>query len=66
MSRYGSVPGAFGGAHEEWLSRVLPQDRQSFMEAVASALEEWADYQVEYQVVWLPAVAVLGGRETVT
>lgn len=49
---FGLAPGRFGGTYEAFLGCVHPEDRQMVDRAVARAVEEKADYEIEFRVVW--------------
>lgn len=46
---FGLPPGAFAGDEQEFLEFVHPDDRAPLREAVAAAIHDHADYQVEFR-----------------
>ncbi len=51
QAMHGFAPGVFNGRYEQWLSSVHPEDREHTTRAVAAALENRSDYDVEYRTI---------------
>jgi PAS domain S-box-containing protein len=51
-SNFGLAPNSFDGTHQSFLRRVYPDDRQLVVQTLLSALEDGANYDLEYRVVW--------------
>src|SRR5919199_2331127 len=49
---YGLAPGTFEGTLQSFLKRLHPEDRQWVTQALGSALEEGADYNIEFRIIW--------------
>ncbi|HEY9614124.1 ATP-binding protein [Allocoleopsis sp.] len=49
---YGLAPGTFEGTLQSFLKRLHPEDRQWVSQALRSALEEGADYNIEFRIIW--------------
>ena len=48
---HGLKPGAFGGAFQDWLNTVHPEDRETVQKQVVASLQDEAPYDVEYRAV---------------
>jgi PAS domain S-box-containing protein len=63
---FGLEPGAFKGRYEDFLAVLHPDDRERVSKAVAGAVYEGAEYDVEFRVIWPDnSVHVLGARGSV-
>ncbi|NEQ20991.1 MAG: response regulator, partial [Microcoleus sp. SIO2G3] len=51
-SNFGLAPNSFGGTHQSFLRNVYPEDRELVIQSLRSTLEEGANYDLEYRVVW--------------
>ncbi|HEY9638775.1 MAG TPA: PAS domain-containing protein [Coleofasciculaceae cyanobacterium] len=51
-SIYGFDPGCFEGTFKSFLSRLHPEDHESVTEALRRTMEEGADYNSEFRVIW--------------
>jgi PAS domain S-box-containing protein len=49
---YGLAPGSFDGTYESFLKSLHPEDRELVTQAIRSTLEEGADYNIEFRVIW--------------
>ena len=47
----GVPPGTFGGTYEAFLAYVHPEDRQFVIRLSTRALDEGADYDIEFRIV---------------
>lgn len=47
---HGRPPGSFAGSFESVLEDIVPEDREHVLQAIAKALNERADYLVQYRV----------------
>lgn len=48
----GLAPDTFNGTYESFLERVHPEDREFVNQSVHRAIEEEANYNIEYRVLW--------------
>lgn len=48
----GLAPGSFDGTYESFLRSVHPEDHELVTEAVRCTVEEGADYDIEFRVIW--------------
>ncbi|MBD1904236.1 response regulator [Funiculus sociatus GB2-A5] len=48
----GLAPGSFEATYEGFLESVHPEDRNLVTQAVQRALEQGADYDIEFRVIW--------------
>lgn len=48
---YGLNPGSFGGRHDDFLKSIHPEDREMVSESVRRALEEKAEYDLEFRII---------------
>jgi PAS domain S-box-containing protein len=59
----GLAPGTFGGTFEAFLDSVHPEDRDTVLQAIRSALEEVKECEIEYRCVGADgSVRWMGGR----
>ncbi len=49
---HGLPPGSFGGTFADFARGVHPEDRERVLAAIARALDDGAEYHVEYRTVW--------------
>ncbi len=49
---YGLAPGSFDSTYESFLKSLHPEDRELVTQATRSTLEEGADYNIEFRVIW--------------
>jgi PAS domain S-box-containing protein len=49
---HGLAPGSFNGTYENFLASVHPEDREMVSQAVRCAVEERADYDIEFRIIW--------------
>lgn len=49
---YGLAPGSFHGTYESFLKSLHPEDRELVTQAIRSTLEEGADYNIEFRLIW--------------
>lgn len=49
---FGANPDGFQGTYEDFLQRVHPDDRAMMEQAQCRTLEEGAEYNVEYRILW--------------
>ncbi len=49
---HGLAPGTFGGSFEDFIQLIHPEDRESLQQAVADAIEQGTNYDIEFRVVW--------------
>lgn len=49
---YGLAPGSFDGTYESFLKSLHPEDREVVTQSIRSTLEEGADYNIEFRVIW--------------
>ena len=48
---FGLSPGSFDGSYQSFITRVHPQDRERVERAVLRAIEEAAEYNIEFRIV---------------
>jgi two-component system cell cycle sensor histidine kinase/response regulator CckA len=51
-AHYGLQPGTFSGTFEAFVDRIHPDDRQSVLETVGSAMKSGQDFSVQNRAVW--------------
>jgi PAS domain S-box-containing protein len=51
MAFHGIEPGAFGGRYEDYLECIHPDDRDAFGRAIAVAIQDATDLDIEYRIV---------------
>jgi PAS domain S-box-containing protein len=51
-SQYGVPRGTFGGTFEAFVERIHPDDRESVLETVGTAMKSGADFSTEHRVIW--------------
>jgi PAS domain S-box-containing protein len=49
---HGLAHGAFEGTFDSYVKIIHPEDLSLFTEAIARAVEEGRDYQIEYRILW--------------
>ena len=49
---YGLAPDSFDSTYESFLKSLHPEDRELVTQATRSTLEEGADYNIEFRVIW--------------
>jgi PAS domain S-box-containing protein len=49
---HGLAPGTFSGNFEDFIQLIHPEDRESLQRAVADAIEQGTNYDIEFRVVW--------------
>jgi len=49
---HGLAPGAFEGTFKSFLKSLYPEDREWVTQALRSTIEEGADYNIEFRVIW--------------
>lgn len=49
---HGLPPGSFDGTYESFLRSLHPEDQELVTQAVDRTLEEGADYNIEFRVIW--------------
>ncbi len=49
---HGLTPGSFDGSFQGFLSSIHPDDRELVTQALRCVLEEGADYNIEFRVIW--------------
>jgi PAS domain S-box-containing protein len=49
---YGLAPGGFEGTFESFLKSLHPEDLEWVTQSLRSTLEEGADYNIEFRVIW--------------
>ena len=49
---FGLTPGSFDRNHEAFLNSVHPEDRDYVKKALADALEQETDYEIDYRTIW--------------
>ena len=49
---FGLTPGALEGTYEAFLERVHPGDRKLVSQSIARTIQEGADYDIEFRIVW--------------
>jgi PAS domain S-box-containing protein len=49
---YGFAPDSFDSTYESFLKSLHPEDRELVTQATRSTLEEGADYNIEFRVIW--------------
>ena len=48
----GLAPGSFGGRSQNFLAQVHAEDREVLVRSINRTLEEGADYEIEFRLVW--------------
>jgi PAS domain S-box-containing protein len=48
----GFAPGSFNRSYESFLNHVHPDDRDDVKKAIAITLEQGADYESDYRIIW--------------
>jgi len=48
---HGFAPGTFNGDYQQWLNSVHPEDRERATSAVADAIKNGSDYDIEYRTL---------------
>jgi two-component system, cell cycle sensor histidine kinase and response regulator CckA len=51
-AQYGLQPGTFGGTFEAFLDRVHPDDRESVLETVGTAMKSGSDFSTQHRSIW--------------
>ncbi len=51
QAMHGFAPGTFNGDYQQWLSSVHPEDRERATSAVADAIKNGSDYDIEYRTL---------------
>jgi PAS domain S-box-containing protein len=60
---HGLAPGTFAGTFEAFDELIHPEDRELLRQAVARAIEERTDYDIEFRIVWPDgSVRWIGGK----
>ena len=49
---FGLQPGTFGGTFEAFAARVAPEERERVQREVTASVEQRAEYDTEYRVIW--------------
>lgn len=49
---YGLAPGSFDSTYDSFLKSLHPEDRELVTQSIRSTLEEAADYNIEFRVIW--------------
>ncbi|HEY9748088.1 MAG TPA: response regulator [Allocoleopsis sp.] len=50
---YGFAPGCFEGTFKSFLRNLHPEDRELVTQALRRTLEQGADYNIDFRVIWL-------------
>ncbi|MEW5857890.1 MAG: response regulator [Cyanobacteriota bacterium] len=51
-ANFGLTPGSFDGTYQSFLTRIHPQDLELVTLALVRTVEEGADYDIEYRIIW--------------
>ncbi len=51
-ANFGLAPGSFDGSYTSFLKSIHPDDHEFVSKAVTQAVQEGADYDIEFRVIW--------------